>query len=72
MMEKPWRTGRSFFNFSNTVVSLRVAAISQNSRVTLGSNPQKPVNNNSFCSNRAFSAFPVEPVQSPTITLYTF
>ncbi|MFO7627893.1 MAG: hypothetical protein R6V62_11600 [Candidatus Fermentibacteraceae bacterium] len=72
LLAKPWRPGRSFLDFSNSLASLRAVAVSQNSRVSLGSNPQKPLLYSCFCSDLSFTAYPVEPVQSPTVTLYTF
>jgi hypothetical protein len=38
----------------------------------MGANPQKPINYSGICTDQAFAAYPVEPVQSPTVTLYTF
>ena len=69
---KPWRPGRSLFDFSGSYASLRAAAVNQNSRFTTGANPQKPLSYSGLCADHAFTAYPVEPVQSPTVTLYTF
>lgn len=69
---KPVRSGRTVFNLSNSFINIRVSTLRTDIRVSPSPEPQKPIDSGNAFSERPYKNFPVEPVQPPTVTVYTF
>lgn len=69
---KPVRSGRTVFSLSNSFINIRVSTLNTDGRVSPAPEPQKPISVANSFSERPYKAYPVEPVQSPTVTVYTF
>jgi hypothetical protein len=69
---KPTRPGRPSPGIAGPGVSIRLSVFDTSISISSTPIPQKPLRSGgSFCE-QAFTSYPVEPVQTPTVTLYTF
>lgn len=66
------RVLRPLLTFPSSLLSMRASLCSSDTRTGSTPEPQKPLRTDTCFSEQSYKAFPIEPVQPPTVTLYTF